>query len=296
MTDCPTIDHPLIAVRDLAATVDLCRRLGFHIAPPGQHPWGTATALALFDRQILELVSIKDASLLDGFAAGDFRFGRHVEHYLNRAEGVALTALYSDDAEATEAALTARGVRCAGTVNFGRDVTGPGGQPDRTRTTLKIFPNPSMPRLSVFACKQHRRDLLEFPDRMQHPNGAKGIAALSIVAAPLDLSGVRHWLQALHGRRGEEDRDGLFTLDTGRGLWRVLPTNAFSRDFGPEASLPDMRDGPAIAGIDIAVDDLAPVTRMIGASGLAAAAVPGAITLAGTRDLGGVSLRFVVSH
>jgi hypothetical protein len=295
VTACPTIDHPLIAVRDLSATVDLYRRLGFHIAPPGQHPWGTATALALFDRQIIEIVSIGDVALLDGHAAGGFRFGRHVERYLNRAEGIALTALCSDDAEATEAALGARGLRCAGTVSFGRDVIGTDGQPDRTRTTLKIFPNAAMPRLSIFACQQHRRDLLEFPDRMHHPNGAKGIAALSIVAQPSDLPGVRDWLGALHGMVGEDGPGGTFTLDTGRGLWRVLPTGAFSQFFGPNAPMPDMGDGPAIAGIDVAVDDLAPVERMIGAAGLAPAVGSGACTVAGTRDLGGIALRFVVS-
>lgn len=293
MTDCPTIDHPLIAVRDLTATAALYRSLGFHIAPPGQHPWGTATALALFDRQILELVSIGDAGLLDGHPAGDFRFGRHVEHYLNRAEGIALTALYTDDAEATEAALAARSLACAGTVNFGRDVVRTDGQPDRTRTTLKIFPNAAMPRLSVFACQQHRRDLLEFPDRMRHPNGAKGIAALTIAAQPADMPRVKDWLRALHGRAGEDDADGMFTLKTGRGVWRVLAVEAFARVFGTEAGVPDLGEGPRIAGIDVAVADLAPVAQRVGAAGLAARVGSDAITLAGHNGLGGVALRFV---
>ena len=77
------IDHPLVAVNDLNKAIETYRRLGFLIAPPGQHPWGTSTALALFHHQILELVSIGDPSLLDGFATGGFRFGRHVEAFLN---------------------------------------------------------------------------------------------------------------------------------------------------------------------------------------------------------------------
>jgi hypothetical protein len=295
MTACPTIDHPLIAVRDLAATVAFYRSLGFCIAPPGQHPWGTATALALFDRQIIELVSIGDAGLLDGYSAGDFRFGRHVEHYLERGEGIALTALCTEDAETTEAALSARGLRCAGTVNFGRDVIAPDGQPDRTRTTLKIFPNAAMPRLSVFACQQHRRDLLEFPDRMHHPNGAKGIAALSIVAQPSDMTRVRDWLRALHGRPGSEDADGVFTLDTGRGLWRVVSVATFERIYGLETGPAALDDGPRISGIDIGVDDLASVEQLIRDAGLTAMSGPGALTLSSSNGPAGVALRFVVA-
>ena len=97
------IDHPLIAVRDLDKAIEAFRDLGFLIAPPGQHPWGTSTALALFRHQILEIVSIGDESLLDSYETGGFRFGRHVEGFLEKSEGVALTALFTEDAEEAEA-------------------------------------------------------------------------------------------------------------------------------------------------------------------------------------------------
>jgi catechol 2,3-dioxygenase-like lactoylglutathione lyase family enzyme len=293
MTDCPTIDHPLLAVHDLEAALTLYRGLGFFIAQPGRHPWGTSTTLALFDRQILEIVSIGDASLLGTHAVHDFSFGRHVEYHLSRAEGVALTALYTNDAEATMAALAARGVKCAGTINFGRDVMRADAQPDRTSTTLKIFPNTAMPRLSVFACQQHRRDLLEFPDRMTHPNTATGIAALSIVALPADIAQVAGWFSALHGQDVTSDADGNKTIHTGRGLWRILTPMAFARTYRLGSDMPDLGDGPRIAGIDIATADMRKAKSV-----LSGAATPFyddhlALTLPDMQKLGGIALRFV---
>jgi hypothetical protein len=152
-----------------------------------------------------------------------------------------------------------------------------------------------MPRLSVFACQQHRRDLLEFPDRMQHPNGALGITALTIVCQPSDLPEVKDWLRALHGQQGVEDAERVFTLDTGRGVWRVLSREVFGQVFGMDAGAQDLDKGPKVLGIDISVKDLAPVAQIISAAGLEASVGPGAITLAGHDRFGGVALRFVVA-
>ncbi|MGR3198591.1 MAG: VOC family protein, partial [Paracoccus sp. (in: a-proteobacteria)] len=171
------IDHPLVCVRNLAEARETYLKLGFLMKPPGMHPWGTSTALVIFRNQLLELVGIGDEGLLDGYPAGDFRFGRHVQHWLDEREGVPLSALNSSDAAADEAAVVARGGHCEGTIEFGRDVVRDDGTPDRTATTLKIFTRPGLPRLSMFACQQHRRDLIEFPQWMDHPNGAHGFVS-----------------------------------------------------------------------------------------------------------------------
>lgn len=282
------IDHPLIAVRDLEASLAYYRALGFFIAPPGQHPWGTSTALALFRRQILEIVSIGDAALLDGYAAGDFRFGRHVETYLARDEGVALTALFTEDAAEAETVLTGRGMVCAGSVHFGRDVRRADGQADRTRTTLKIFPNAAMPRLSVFACQQHRRDLVEFPERMIHPNGAEGFAAVTIVAPDSARAAVGAWLTQIHGGVVRRDGQGHDLVDSSNGTWRIASPAQFAALY--DSTLPEgfLADGPRIAGLDLRLRDLSalPDTAPL-------RPVAGAMVAADMARLGGVALRFV---
>ena len=273
------IDHPLIAVRDLDKTIETFRSLGFFLAPPGQHPWGTSTALALFRQQILEIVSIGDASLLDGYETGGFRFGRHVERFLNRSEGVALTALFTEDAEEAEAQLAARGTPCTGTIEFGRHVVRADGQPDQTKTTLKVFRNDAMPRLSVFACQQHRRDLLEFPDRMTHPNGAHGIAAATIVTE--DNAPVLDWLTRIHDVSATIDAEGCDIVETTNGFWRLVAPQQFLSIYG--VNLPDqfLADGPRVAALDVRVSALE--------------AVKEELILSDLSKLGGIAIRFVPS-
>ena len=86
------IDHPLLATRDIGALRNRLIALGFTMTAIGQHPWGTSTSLAMFDGCLLEIMGIYDDSLLDEVPAGAFRFGRHIHAYLQKREGVALSA------------------------------------------------------------------------------------------------------------------------------------------------------------------------------------------------------------
>ena len=287
----PGIDHPLVAVNDLPSVRQAYTSLGFQLSPTGQHPWGTATSLILFKKQILELVGIGDASLLDGYGVTDFKFGRHVDTYLKRREGVALTALYSNDALATEANLVARGVVCAGTIEFGRDVIRPDGEADRTRTTLKVFPNKIAPRLSVFACQQHRRDLLEFPELMQHPNSVFGISAVTVFCSQKDWDSTLNWYSRLQGCDAINTHDGEAIVHTGNGHWRICNSQALERRFG--FCTPDKWQAvsPMIVGIDFRVKNLQTVAPYVANR---SEEIDGALVLKDANLLGGVMLRFCV--
>lgn len=285
------IDHPLIAVRDLNKTIETYRSLGFFIAPPGQHPWGTSTALALFHRQILEIVSIGDAAVLDGYETGGFRFGRHVERHLASSEGVALSALFTEDAEDAAAQLETRSVACTGTVNFGRDVTRADGQPDRTKTTLKIFRNEDMPRLSVFACQQHRRDLLEFPDRMVHPNGAHGFEAATIVTE--DKAPVLDWLTRIHDSPVTKDAEEFDSVETTNGHWRIVSPEQFEYLFKVKVDQNYLREGPRVAALDVRVRNIADVCHGATEHGVSSEMSAGALIVNDMSRLGGIAMRFI---
>ena len=284
------IDHPLIAVHDLDKAIETYRDLGFFIAPPGQHPWGTSTALALFRRQIIEIVSIGDETLLDGYETGGFRFGRHVEGFLNRSEGVALTALFTEDAEEAEQQLAARDIQCTGTIDFGRDVVRADGKPDRTKTTLKIFRNDSLPRLSVFACQQHRRDLLEFPDRMTHPNGAQGFAAATIVAE--DKAPVLDWLTRIHNVSATKDAEGFDAVETTNGHWRIMAPDQFEAFYRVTLSQAFLANGPRISALDVRVKNLEVVKDC---ASVTLSETDEHLIASDMSQLGGIALRFVPS-
>ncbi|ANT62526.1 hypothetical protein AYJ57_19250 [Salipiger sp. CCB-MM3] len=286
------IDHPLVCVRDLAKTRETYLSLGFLMKPPGMHPWGTSTALVIFRNQLLELVGIGDESLLDGYSAGEFRFGRHVQQGLGEREGVPLSALNSSDAAADEAAVVARGGTCAGTIEFGRDVVRDDGTPDRTATTLKIFTRSGLPRLTMFACQQHRRDLIEFPKWMDHPNGAHGFVSATILAAPADQPAVRDWLTTLHGPEALRDTGWGFEVATGKGLWRVVSRDAARVLFGPlpEALAPD--GAPSVISLDLGCSSLDRVRPYLDRGDFAYREVAGALVLTDVARLGGILLTF----
>ncbi|SET99185.1 VOC family protein [Paracoccus homiensis] len=286
------IDHPLVCVRNLAEARETYLKLGFLIKPPGMHPWGTSTALVIFRNQLLELVGIGDESLLDGYPAGDFRFGRHVQHWLEEREGVPLSALNSSDAAADEAVIVARGGHCEGTIEFGRDVVRDDGMADRTATTLKIFTRPGLPRLSMFACQQHRRDLIEFPQWMDHPNGAHGFVSATILARRQDQPAVQDWLATLHGPGSVTSTAWGFDVATAKGHWRVLDREAARAVLGllPDDLAPD--GAPSVISLDVACQALDRVRPFVETGGFAAREIGGALVLTEPSKLGGILLTF----
>lgn len=278
------IDHALVATRDIEATRRVYMGLGFANRGFSQHPWGTATTLMIFPGQLFEIVGISDADLLDLHEAGGFRFGRHVAEHLARREGVALTALNSADAEGVARDWTDEGMAVAGLIRFGRDVTRADGTPDRTSTTLAVAPCSDMPRLSVFACQQHRRDLIELPAWMVHPNGTTGIAGLTVLAAPGDVAAAARWLSRVHASPVQPGPLGP-RIATPSGAWSVATPDAFAAAYG---ALPFVPDTPAIAGIDLRT----PTPEAVTPGGLATHWHDDLLCLPGHRHLGGVCLRF----
>ncbi|SIT16392.1 VOC family protein [Paracoccus saliphilus] len=291
MTGALGIDHPLVGVRDLEAARRTYQSLGFAMKPPGRHPWGTSTALVIFRRQLLELVSIWDDGLLDSHPAGEFRFGRHVASHLAQGEGVALSALYSDDAEGDATAVVSRGGHCEGTIRFGRDVVLADGTTDRTSTVLKIFTRPELSRLSIFVCQQFRRDLIEFPEWMDHPNGATGFASATILAESKDHDRVRDWLQCLHGVTAEPTAWG-FRVRTGNGWWRVASRNNAETLFGPVPEMLAPDGAPSVASLDLRVTDLNRLHPFLKSGDFAYREIDRQLVLTETDRLGGILLSF----
>lgn len=284
------IDHALVCVRDIAAARDLYLALGFLNRGFSQHPWGTSTTIMIFRDQLLEIVGVGDPALLDGYEAGGFRFGRHVEAHLAEREGVCLTALNSRDAEADAAALAARGVPVTGLIDFGRDVTRADGGPDRTRTRLVLLADPRRPRLSLFACQQFRRDLIELPGWMEHPNGVTGVAGLTVLAEVADAPPILDRLSRVHGAPAEP-LPGGGRIPTAKGAWTVTDAAGFAARYGAAPGIA-AATLPGVVAIDLETPRPEDVAARAAAAGLRAEAVDGFTVLPEADRLGGVVLRF----
>lgn len=287
------IDHPLIAVRDIDRVRDRYAALGFTMTAVGKHPWGTSTALAMFDQCLLELMSIYDESLLDRMPAGDFRFGRTVYDHLQQREGISLLALHSEDAESDVEIVARRGIVSQGTIGFGRDVVLPDGRPDRTATTLKILNDPKLPRLSNFLCQQHRPDLIYVPQWLSHPNGADGIAQVTILAAPKDHAAVRARFGGLYGTDALFESPGGFGARTGNGNFVVADRSTIETTYG---ELPaDLRadEGPYCVAIHVTVASIERLVPFLDRAGAAYRRDEKAVRLTQAAPYGNVFLAFV---
>lgn len=260
------IDHPLIAVRDLEQAIEHYSALGFTMAPKSRHPWGTSTCISIMEQSLIEIVSIYDETLLDLLPAGNFHFGRHVYDYLSIRDGIALTALHSNDAEGDAAVAEVRGIVCQGTIKFGRDVVLPDGTPDRTATTLKILYDSELPRLSNFICQQHRPDLIYVPKWSTHANGALSYAQLTVMAEKADQPRVKQRLTGLYGSDAVLALSDGFAVKTGNGWYVVTDKAGIEARFGALPTALANETQPACVAIHIKVPSSDKVAAILDAS------------------------------
>jgi hypothetical protein len=286
------IDHPLVVVRDLNAVAERYAALGFAPRPVGRHPWGTTMRLVQFGGSSIELMGVEDETLLDQHAVEDFSFGRTIRDQLGEREGISLLALNSQDAEADAAIVTARGIRCQGTINFGRDVPLEDGRSDRTRTTLKIFVDPRLPRLGNFAVHQHRPDLIFRPDWLLHPNGVSRICQVTIMADRMHWPVVRQRLAGLYGEEALFEAGEGFGARTGNGCFVVLDKAAIEATYAP---LPRELAGehrPCCVAIHMTVPDIRRALPFIESAGVEFGTTESRLWLREAQPYGNVFLMF----
>jgi Glyoxalase-like domain len=257
------IDHPLILVNDIEESKKRYSALGFNMTPTTKHPWGTSTSAGVMYQSLIEIMSIYDTSLLDEKPAGDFRFGRYINDQLNEREGVSLLALFSNDANTDSETVRRRGIVCQGTIEFGRDILLPDGRKDRTSTTLKIIQDPMLPRLSNFIVQQHRPDLIYVPKWTVHPNGATGIARVTILAERHDQPRVKARLAGLYGADSITEVDNEIIAKTGRGEFVVSDREAVQRLYGQLPIGLQSASEPFYAAIQISVASIDAVATIL---------------------------------
>lgn len=223
------IDHLVVAVGDLAAARERFTCLGFRTTPLGRHPWGTANHLAQFRHSFIELLGVVDRDALVPTSDTQFSFGAHNAEFLRRREGLSMLVLSTDDARADADTWRARGLRVYEPDHWSRKATLPDGSETTVAFTLAFVVDPLMPEMAFFSCQQHNPEAFWKPEYQAHPNGATGIAGVTLVAE----EPVRHreFLAALLDDADiDEDADAL-TLRTAHGTISVLTAAGFAARF-----------------------------------------------------------------
>ncbi len=258
------IHHTGILTRDLDGLERRYLDLGFTLSPRSRHllsaypgetpvPGCTANRCALFGGSYLELLGIVDESAPDPW---------HTKAMADQYEGFRLLNLETTDAETAREQLLATGVRASGVLDLERDVDTEDGV--RTVRARAVHVHPASTPEAMLGVAQHlTRKYVHQPRYLSHPNGARAIAAVLIVAADDEADAIIDRYTRILGvpvvRKGART-----VLEMSSGQLEIV------RASQAETVLPG-EPAPAssyLAAMTIAVDDLAVARGIIENSGV----------------------------
>ncbi len=266
-----SIDHVVLAVRDLDAAAKTYEDLGFTLTPRASHEdrMGTSNRLAQFaGRNFIEVLEVDRPDKLTphDFAKSPpfFSFGGHNKKMLAAREGLSMLVFASDDARADAAQFETAGVPTYEVFDFERQARLPDGQSVTVSFSLTFATSPAMPGLAFFVCQNRAQEYFWKPQFQSHANGAQVISAVYIGSAEPERDA------AFVARMFDGDVaqiDGGLAVACGPGQEvRVLRPEAI-RARDPSLQL-DIGANPALVGIALKSGDARPVIASSAAAGM----------------------------
>ncbi len=247
------IDHLVLAVHGLDHARQVYAAMGFTLTPVARHPFGTHNSLIQFDRCFLEILGMRDPRAIPAVGPGEFSFARFNHHFLEWREGMSMLVLESRDAQADAEAFAAAHLQSYLPGGFERIAIQPDGSERKVAFRLAFASDPFMPECGFFACENVYPENFWKPDFQRHPNGAKTIASVHMVAT--DPADHHRFLQFFCGVRDVNSSTLGVDFVTPRGTVHVLTPQAARRIWGDAVDL-RVVNSPRFIGYGIAVDDL----------------------------------------
>ena len=274
------IDHLLIGVRDLEAARDGYRRLGFTCTPRGSHiGWGTANYCIMLADDYIELIGVVDRT----------KETNGLDAFLERREGLEGVAFASADDDGGYAALQAAGIAAAPPRDLARNLELPEGavQP---RFKLVHLPSEATPHVPAFICQHLTPEMVRRPEWLTHGNGATGIRAVTVVVD--DPPALAHAYTRLLGHGATTRTDEMLTVRCGRAALIFARPDDLAELYPESVSRDDAPAAPYIAGMTVAVTDVAEAARVIAANGVDASTDPGGAVVVPPSEACGVIVEF----
>jgi hypothetical protein len=250
------IDHPVIAVRNMAAARTAYERMGFTIPPRGSHiEWGTGNWCIMFERDYLELRGIVDASRylhgLDAFLA-------------QRGEGLMGCAFRpAVSAQASYDGLRRAGFSPQKPRALTRNFELPAGNVP-VRFELTFFAPDELPGfMSSLVCEHRTPEVMRSPEWLRHDNGA--LRVQSVTAVVDDLDGFFAAARRMIGEGAAAVRSsGAVAIATDPHSYIRAVTPAQAEREGHAGA----RDGAHLVALGIEVVDLGQTARLMAARGI----------------------------
>jgi hypothetical protein len=166
------LDHVVVMVDGIDAAEAQYNKLGFQVQPRGFHTkLGTANQLMIFDTDYFEILGIVE----------DTTFNAERREWLKDGGGLANVALATDGADLAFDAFKTAGLNPDAPLFFDRAVEIAGKSEKAAFRTVRI-PKTNMPVVGFFVCEHLTPQFVYRAEWAKHPNGARGIAGVTVIA------------------------------------------------------------------------------------------------------------------
>lgn len=277
-----SIDHPVIAVADMAAARTVFERLGFVVPPRGSHvEWGTGNWCVMFPRDYLELRGIIDPT----------RFTLDLPEFLERrGECLMGVAFGTVGAQESYDRMVANGLQPKEVRSLTRNFELPEGwvQP---RFELCFPSQADAPGLMhVVVCEHLTPELTRRPEFLEHPNTATAVLSMSGVIDDFDAV-ERAQKRFLGPSAVRRDADAIvLEVPSGQTI-RLASAEAYRRTWGALAPDP-LPEPPFLGAIRLAVADIGRVAQVLETNGIEFETAADGASRVGPDDACGVLLEF----
>jgi hypothetical protein len=232
------LDHVVVMVDGIDAAQAAYRKLGFQVQPRGFHDkLGTANHLMIFDKDYFEILGIVQ----------DTPFNAERREWLKQGGGLANLALATDGADLACEAFGKAGLEPDPPLAFDRAVEVAGKVERAAFRTVRI-PKKHMPVVGFFVCEHLTPQFVYRPEWASHPNGAKGIKSVTVIAEEPE-----RWIGQLQKYFGvgsvRRESDGL-VIDTGAQPIRYVTRKDYESRY-PGVTPVRLGDHPALLALRV---------------------------------------------
>jgi catechol 2,3-dioxygenase-like lactoylglutathione lyase family enzyme len=270
------IDHVVIVVNELAAAADTFRRMGFTVAPRGDHTLGSRNHCVMFGEDYIELLTSPPEN--------PHPSRQHYTDFATAGDGLAAIALRTDNAKAAYSEMLWAGFAPTDPVDFSRPVRLSEGTREARFRITQLAPDQT-PGGHVFLCEHFTRDVVWRPEYQSHRNGATALAAVAIVAD--DVAATARAYERMFDTRAQAIAEGLL-VETGSAPVAVVTAPALARRLPGIGSSP--RLAPKLGALFVRVADRSAAADALAAGGIQHARMPDGSLAVGPETAHGIAL------
>ena len=247
------LDHVVVMVDGIDAAEAAYRKLGFQVQPRGFHKkLGTANHLMIFDTDYFEILGIVE----------DTEFNAERRAWLKNGGGLANVALATDGADLAFDAFRKAGLQPDAPLFFDRAVE-VAGKTEHARFRTVRIPKTHMPVVGFFVCEHQTPEFVYRPEWAAHPNGARGILGVTVIAEQ-----PAKWIPELEKYFGpgsvKREGEGL-VVDTGTQPIRYMTPKDYAVRY---PGITPVRSGDHPALLTVRVENLAACQDLLKKNGV----------------------------